>query len=522
MDKEQVRKVHAEVVRFIGEVPSFRIAIEEKLRRKGNDLQIFGQICSESPVESSLIARRLHLRPDTVSREIKAISEEVEKISTDRGLPTIRIAAQLPKMRCGVVFHCGDYNFDQVMLWLPRARTELGTHDGQDRCGQEETIVVFDGCTYLRVVQVIMEDEQSREERRKYPLFFRNALEDFVFGAMLFDHLGVDENMWLPAQGSGYDKPVRTRLAELLQADIDAGKVVEVSSPVDINYLVGSEHRGRIIDDLDKLKDLKRHWGYWIAHVERDARYYMGKELCLRDNSLAYDEYEFVKPYLKYEDELRKRIPKKLFKDCRKRVKKIHPDFAERACEAFAYKVIVAHVVGGLNYVLTCDMITASSAYRDYLPSEGRSGLISNSWYPRHLKRVKGITSRVERLLLPYCVEKVVKAHPTPERFIETMLEIGDSDSSLVDTRMRLRQLRGEIDRQNYKAVQQLIEELGKAVTSREASLPAEQYFQSFDGVRRSIRWAQELVGDASSKAVYKEVGSMLSEIFPGTFGEQK
>jgi len=520
MDREQVIRLHAEIVRFIQDVPSFRQAIEDRLGKKERARQVFRSICRQEPVFSADVVRELGLRKDTVSRAIKTISNVVKSVSQSFGLPPIEVAAQLTEMRVGVVFYCGTYDVDEAMRLLRRRRTELGADGGKDKRVGEETIIVFDGCTYHRVAQLIREDEESRQERRKYPLFFRNALEDFVFGAMLFDRLGVDKNMWPRGQGGGYTRSVEVLLADLFNVRVQdiAAKVIEVSSPVDLNYLVGSDHRGRIEEDLDKLACLQHHWDYWVAHVERDAMYYMGDNESLSDNSLGPDDYEFAKPYLRYDEDLRNMIPGKLFEACLKRVGNLRPDVAERAREVFVYKVIVAHVAGGLNYVVTSNVIRATNAYRDYLPSEGRSGLISVSWHDSHIGEVTGSLSRVERVLLPYCIERVAHACQDRRSFVDTMLEIADSDSSIVDTRRRLRQLRGELELRNYTAVTQLIEELGEAAARREDSPPVEHYFQSFAGIGRSGRWAQELVAGASSMDNYKKVGSMLAKIFPDTF----
>ena len=520
MDREQVIRLHAEIVRFIQDVPSFRQAIEDRLGKKERARQVFRSICRQEPVFSADVVRELGLRKDTVSRAIKTISNVVKSVSQSFGLPPIEVAAQLSEMRVGVVFYCGAYPFGAVTEWLQRRRTELGADGGKDKRVGEETIIVFDGCTYHRVAQLIREDEESRQERRRYPLFFRNALEDFVFGAMLFDRLGVDKNMWPRGQGGGYTRSVEVLLADLFNVRVQdiAAKVIEVSSPVDLNYLVGSNHRGRIEEDLDKLACLQHHWDYWVAHVERDAMYYMGDHESLRNDSLSYDEYEFAKPYLRYDEDLRNMIPGKLFEACLEKVRNLRPHVAERAREVFVYKVIVAHVAGGLNYVVTSDVIRATNAYRDYLPSEGRAALISVAWRDSHIGEVTGSLSRVERVLLPYCIERVAHACQDRRNFVDTMLEIADSDSSIVDTRRRLRQLRGELELGNYAAVTQLIEELGEAAARREDSPPVEQYFQSFAGIGRSGRWAQELVAGASSMDNYKKVGSMLAKIFPDTF----
>jgi len=390
-----------------------------------------------------------------------------------------------------------------------------GAQSGESEKGM---IALLDGCTYLRVAELICEDESTREERQKHSQLYRNALEDLVFAVMLFDNIGADENMWPCGQGGEETRSIKTVLTGRLGADLEE-KLATISNPYGLDE-TASKYRQEIIKDIRNLEYADSN--YWKAHVERDARHYLGEDSSLSNNLLDYSEYEFKKTYLKYDLDFFKHVPTKLVEACIERVKDIQGDVCQRACEVFVCKVLVAHVVGLFSYVAGCGTVEPGMVYCDYLPSEGRANLLKLPGHPEHMREARSCWSKVSMFMLPYCLGLMVHRCDNKKKFVEQMVHIAGADPYLITVRSKLKKIRGELEARDYKAVDTLIRELATLVQARNRPQPVLQYFRGLEGSGHSGMWGQAYVKNWLSLPSYHEVISQLCKIFPDTFRPPK
>ena len=146
-----------------------------------------------------------------------------------------------------------------------------------------QMLIVLDGLTYLRVGELLSEAPSVRREGAGARDLYRKALEDFVFAAMMFDLLGVDERMYPSGQGGEEERSVLAFLSNVLHANVDK-KIVKIETKGDYGILERSRHRCHILRDVRTLE--AAGFKYWIAHVRRDTGAYLGNSESLHDNSL--------------------------------------------------------------------------------------------------------------------------------------------------------------------------------------------------------------------------------------------
>lgn len=198
--------------------------------------------------------------------------------------------------------------------------------------------------------------------------------------------------------------------------------------------------------------------------------------------------------------------------------RRFHRNVAPRACDIFVYKVLVSHIYVGFLYMASSDTFRPLNGFRDYLPSEHRAKLMSISpSYLEHTRETKRALSKIQRFVLPYCLGKVIRKRINRREFVTAMFDTADCDA-IKNTRERLSEARIAIEKRHYDVAEDLRKELDKAARlSPKEPAHHEQFFENFDGIDLSGRWAQQLVEGAPPEYV-RDIDSRLAGIFPDIF----
>lgn len=394
---------------------------------------------------------------------------------------------------------------------VPLYPQDLG-EDGRNT----QLVVMLDGLTLWRVHELVRGDPTDREMLIEHRADYLKALEDFAAAAMFSDCLGAPDPMHL-GEGVEAKKSVEHLLFGIAKSDIKE-RIVRIPIGGQVNDLMTGEYRAYVEMDLRNMENTD--WGWWVRHVQRDARKYLRQEEAVHDPSPAGSEYRHAKKGLVYDADLRGIINKDLFNECMAAATAAAADVNRRIspsdCEKFVYVVLVGHVVIGWRYFLACDAYRARTGNRDYLPSEGRASLILCS-PRRHLGNVKKGLFRISRFLVPYCLEKALDHPMFRENLATSILDVADSDPGISRTRARIKEMRSDIEKGRYGAVDKLISEANAEASRENKSIAVENCVQCFDGIPQSGRWAQGFVKGTLSK-VRRRVDSRLADLFPEVF----
>jgi hypothetical protein len=225
---DELRQIHEYITKFFFENIGFKRELEKEL--KGTPRKLLSGIIDEGePKRGSWWAeRKLHVRRSTVSRALVPggpIDNALKIFSAEHGMhPPLQISGRLEKSYPGIMLHCGRARLGAIkkrfVKLLPKTvdKTQL--------------LLVLDGMTYARLAELIIGYGKTEKERAMQRNDYRKSLEDFLFGALLFDKLGADRKLWEEPEKTG-DKLASIGV-ERIDATYASNKIQRVSTIPDL------------------------------------------------------------------------------------------------------------------------------------------------------------------------------------------------------------------------------------------------------------------------------------------------